>query len=769
MRGFAREASKGLRTGLADPSAKAGKAAGGSIVDGIGQGITRSRGRFRSLAAGVGDIFVSGLTTAGIGAGVALAVGLQKGMQREAQTDRIAASFADPQTGAQMGRLAGELYNEAFGDSVADTGAALRRVFQTGLAGAGDVTDEEMKGVTRRVLTFTDVMEADLEKTTRAVSRMVKSGIADNTEDALDILTRGFQQGANQADDLLDTFAEYSTQFREIGLSADDATGLMVQGLRAGARDADVVADSLKELAIRAQDGSIASARGFELLGLNAEQMTAQFAQGGASARDAFGQILDQLNDLEDPVARNAAAVALFGTKAEDLQDALFSLDLDTAADQLGTTEGATDDLASAYDNAATRIESFKRRALERLTLFVGNTVIPGLERLAEVVGPVLSDAWASFQETIQRLDFSQFEGFADFLIEEALPAMLEGLVAFTAFMVDTVVPAIGDAVQFMGEQWEEHGPLVREILDGLIDAAASFANFMIDDAWPAVRDAIGFMAGKWDQHDDDVLAVLGAIEGAIVGLYNFMNDTAVPQIQRAIGFLTDKWREHEGDVKNVLDQIKTQLGNFRDFLETTAAPATRRAIDWMIEKWREWSPAVIDAVQRAWDSLWRFTEWLLGPLAALTRRGFDKAIQGIDWFSDEVVKFFKWAADAVERFIDTVKRIPSRISTDISVTGLSNIGRSISPRNIIRRFHTGGVFRTGGSEGMALLQDGEGVFTPDQMQALGAAASTTSAPASSVVVIDADNLDRALLEWLRRSVRIEGGGDVQLALGGAR
>lgn len=38
--------------------------------------------------------------------------------------------------------------------------------------------------------------------------------------------------------------------------------------------------------------------------------------------------------------------------------------------------------------------------------------------------------------------------------------------------------------------------------------------------------------------------------------------------------------------------------------------------------------------------------------------------------------------------------------------------------------------------------------------------------PAGAVVTIDASNLDRALLEWLRRAVRTQGGGSVQKALG---
>src|SRR3546814_1114465 len=63
--------------------------------------------------------------------------------------------------------------------------------------------------------------------TTRAVAKMIKTGLAKNAEEAFDILTRGAQTGANEAEDLLDTFSEYSTQFRKLGLDGKTAMGLL--------------------------------------------------------------------------------------------------------------------------------------------------------------------------------------------------------------------------------------------------------------------------------------------------------------------------------------------------------------------------------------------------------------------------------------------------------------------------------------------------------------------------------------------------------------
>lgn len=77
-----------------------------------------------------------------------------------------------------------------------------------------------------------------------------------------------------------------------------------------------------------------------------------------------------------------------------------------------------------------------------------------------------------------------------------------------------------------------------------------------------------------------------------------------------------------------------------------------------------------------------------------------------------------------------------------------------------IPSFHTGGIFQTTGSEGLALLRNGEGVFTPDQMRALGAQSVTIhSSPtvtiSGSVYGVEDLNahLDRAFAEHDRALV----------------
>src|SRR3546814_15045689 len=81
------------------------------------------------------------------------------------------------------------------------------------------------------------VLGEEVGATTRAVAKMIKTGLAKNAEEAFDILTRGAQTGANEAADLLVTFSEYSTQFRQLGLDGQPSMGLLSHGLQGGHRD----------------------------------------------------------------------------------------------------------------------------------------------------------------------------------------------------------------------------------------------------------------------------------------------------------------------------------------------------------------------------------------------------------------------------------------------------------------------------------------------------------------------------------------------------
>lgn len=355
---------------------QAGTAIGDGLADGSDQGASRAAGALRAfgwaaLGATVGAVLMGGV-------GQALEQGKISGaLQAQLGTTGPVAE--------KYGKVAGDLYAGAIVDSVETGAEVIKGIARNGLL-PPEATHAQIQTLGKRVADTAAVMGEDVGKVTRAVGTMLKNGVAKSAEEALDILVKGTQNGVNVAEDLLDTFSEYPTQFRDLGLDAQTAMGLMQQGLQGGARDADTVADALKEFAIRSKDMAAGSVQAFQDIGLNAEQMAATFTKGGPEASKALGDVLQRVKAIEDPAKRNATAVALFGTKAEDLQGALFKLDPSTAVKALGDVKGATDEAGDAMrDNAATKFEQFKRGAMQGLVTIVGAHVIPALETGADV------------------------------------------------------------------------------------------------------------------------------------------------------------------------------------------------------------------------------------------------------------------------------------------------------------------------------------------------------------------------------------------------
>lgn len=341
-----------------------------------------------SARAGLGDLLggIKGLPALAAGAAIggSLVAGFKSALDLEDARGLLQAQLGlSAKESGKAGKIAGDLYKAAWGDSIQGVNDTLKDVFQSGLAGIGD-SENKIKGVAESAMILSKVMGEETLPITRAVSQIMKTGLAKNAKEAFDVLTRGQQLGINKSEDLLDTFNEYGTQFRKLGLSANDALGLMNQLIRGGARDSDVAADAIKEFSIRAVDGSTLTAQGFKAIGLNAKEMTREIGKGGPAARAAFQETLTALNSIKDPVARNIAGVALFGTQWEDLGAAIGKADLRTAAASLGDVAGATARAGDSMTTTSTKLSGIGRTIRQTIVEAIAKYALPKLNEFAD-------------------------------------------------------------------------------------------------------------------------------------------------------------------------------------------------------------------------------------------------------------------------------------------------------------------------------------------------------------------------------------------------
>ncbi|MGW0530662.1 phage tail tape measure protein [Streptomyces sp. NPDC003032] len=512
-------------------------------LDDAGQEVSK----FGEIAGGLA-LAAGGAIAAGIG------MGIMEALEQGAGADVLAAQLgASPAEAKKLGEAAGAVYSDGYGESVADANEALKALWQQGLVPAG-ATADEMSNISKQAMDVATVLGDEVGPTANAVGQMLKTGMAKNAQEAFDILTRGAQTGGNKAEDLLDTFNEYSTQFRKLGLDGKTAMGLISQGLKGGARDADIVADTFKEFSIRAIDGSATTIAGFKAIGLNADDMRTKIAAGGPAAQEALGQTLDKLREIKDPAERSAAAVNLFGTQAEDMGEALYKLDVDTAVQSLGKVDGAAKKAGDTmHDNAANKVKQFTRGLQTGVVDFLGVAVIPVVEQFAQklaVVGSAIQTA-ASFVAQ-HSTTFKIIAGVITTLILPALVRWLiqQGITAagVIAGWATTASASITSAATQVASSWATVGGWIaaaaRAVISGavivgqwvLMGAQAMIQGARMAAAWLIAMGPIALIVAaivglalviwqNWDTIKEYTLSAFDAVWGAIKAVFGFIKN----------------------------------------------------------------------------------------------------------------------------------------------------------------------------------------------------------------------------------------------------
>lgn len=365
--------------------------AGDSAAEGFAGGFAGS-GRLAMLGAKAGPVglALAGVATVGLAAGKVLADAMADGLADLQARDLIAAQMGiDDETARQYGKAAAEAWSAGWGDSAIGNLDVIKVGVQSQLLGDG----EDPQRWIEQVMAASQVLGEAPQSIARGARTAVVTGMVGSVAEALDLFITANERGLNVSGELLDSMQEYATQFRAVGIKGRDAFGLMWQMFDAGAPSVDKAADVLKEFAIRAVDDSDASRAAFEALGFSADDMGARFAAGGESARSAFGTVIDAINGVSDPLERNKIGVALMGTQWEDVGDSIRGADLKTAATDLGTTAGATDDLAAKLQENADGWDTLGRKASDALDRIKRSLAESGLGRffMQDVPG-VLSD-----------------------------------------------------------------------------------------------------------------------------------------------------------------------------------------------------------------------------------------------------------------------------------------------------------------------------------------------------------------------------------------
>lgn len=347
---------------------------------------------------------------------------------------------------AALGESVKDIYAQGLGEDFADVADGLAATAQV-----SDLTGEALEQATAAGFNLRDVFDYDISESARAASALMKNfGI--DAEEAYGLIAVGAQNGADKNGDLLDTLNEYSPQFAALGLNADQFMGALVEGADAGLFSIDKVGDAVKEFNIRAKDGSDTSREAFESLGLNADKMFEAFAAGGDTAEAAFFDTVEALNSMDDPLARNAAGVALFGTQFEDLEAGVLPVlaSIETAAYDGAAALQQINDVR--YDDLGSAFEAVKRSAevaLLPMASMIANTLTalaPILSDTFEAIAPVITDTLNTCMPFVQQF----LVGMGDAL-QTVLPMVSQlaaGLLPLLSQLISAFLPPLLELAQ---------------------------------------------------------------------------------------------------------------------------------------------------------------------------------------------------------------------------------------------------------------------------------------------------------------------------------
>jgi TP901 family phage tail tape measure protein len=279
------------------------------------------------------------------------------------------------------------IFANNFGESFDDIGKAITTISQN----LGEMPDATLQGIAEDAFRLRDAFDLDVNESVMAAKNlMTEFGLSG--EQAMDFIASGMQEGLNASGDFVESISEYGNLFNDAGFSAEQMYSIMATGAETGILGVDKIADAVKEMGIKLGEGSDDTKSAFDQIGLSFDDIAGSVADGSADWGDYFDVIVGGIEGIEDPIERQKAQVAIFGTMAEDL-GVSFTKGLSAATASLEDMSQATESLDAQYDNWPSMWEGIKRstqlalKPLGDALLKIGNDLMPVVQDAFEWVG----------------------------------------------------------------------------------------------------------------------------------------------------------------------------------------------------------------------------------------------------------------------------------------------------------------------------------------------------------------------------------------------
>ncbi|MBX9147755.1 phage tail tape measure protein [Rhodococcus qingshengii] len=519
----------GQLSGDLDGAVSGASGAGGDMGGNFLSGFTDKIGKLSSATGPIAGALL-GVGVIGLTAGAALMAAINDGMQQEANLDLFQAQTKTTEAQARkFGLAAGEAFSDAYGESVEENLSTIKIALHNNILDPGS-TQQDAEKVVASLDTISAALDGEVATSVSAVGALMTSGLAANAVEAMDMIANAAGGSANKAGDLLEVVSEYSSGWKNAGLSAEMALALIEQSTDNGADNADRAGDSLREFGRRITEEGDTIVGALNDIGLNGEEMFEAFKKGGPEADAAFDQAFDKISSIEDPVKRNTAAMALLGDTSGDFIGALSQWDPSKALSDFGEFEGAAGNLANTIGgNAATSVKG----AMNSIS-----TVADGFKAaLAAAFGPQIKE-WADSisNNRVGVIEFFQMAGNAAFELGKSVlnfvASGLDGLGKFAKSASETGASFLemGANILSVGESIPGFGAILGIATGGAADKLRDLAKTTREGG----ASVEGVLTGAASTIREDLIPALGAAQERTNGFLDGMKLSAAFNDQSA-------------------------------------------------------------------------------------------------------------------------------------------------------------------------------------------------------------------------------------------
>lgn len=566
------------------------------------------------------------------------------------------------QTGSTVDEMEGmeasllNIYRNNYGESLEDIANSMALVKQvTGQTG------DALEDTTTKAILLRDSFGFEVNESLK-VTKVMMDQFGISADEAFTLLAQGQQKGLNYADDMMDSFWEYSVYFKQLGFDAEGMWDVFKAGADGGAFNIDKIGDSIKELGIRVKDGSKTSVEAFQALGMNADGMMKMFAKGGDSAQEALAAVFQKLGEIEDPIKRNAIGVNLFGTQFEDLEHKTI-LALGNVRGQADMTANTLEEIDKVKYNSigeaivgigrliyADMINPLQQKVMPSINNFVNKTkeLFTGLGQLAkgDSIGFIntITDAFSKDKEMriinfflairdgIQRAkEFiapfkTAIEGvFALFKSDDStegtnILAKL-GLNYQQIIMINTIVETIKQTFKGLVAA-------VKSNFENMKTSITALFNFLAPYIMPLLQSIVSFIGEKvaqitkfWDENGKQITDAAKNAFNLILGIIKFV----MPAV---LAIITMVWNNIKGVINGALNII---MGAIKVFAGLFTGDFKKM--------WEGIKQMFKGAIEFVWNliSLMMFGKILSGIKSFIT-----SGISAFRGFIDDIVNFFR-------------------------------------------------------------------------------------------------------------------------------